>query len=80
VGARVAAPSEPAGLARLVLSERVSDLVQVGLAGRDLEKDAALATAATRGFLDLVDELRQRLTREAREQLPVLLGPDRRQP
>ena len=72
--------AESTGLARLVLSERVSDLVQVGLAGRDLEKDAALATAATRGFLDLVDELRQRLTREAREQLPVLLGPDRRQP
>lgn len=72
--------AESTGLARLVLSERVNDLVQVGLAGRDLEKDAAVPTAATRGFLNLVEELRQRLTQEARKQLPVLLGPDRREP
>jgi len=70
--------AEAARLPRLVLSERVNDLVQVGLAARDLEKDAVSATPGTRGFLTLVEELRQRLAQVAREQLPGMLGLDRR--
>ena len=68
------------GLPRLVLSERVNDLVQVGLAGRDLETDAIAPTPATRGFLDLVEGLRQRLAQDAQKHLPSLLGLDRREP
>lgn len=71
--------AEATGLPRLVVSERVNDLVQVGLAGRDLEKDAVVPAPATRGFLDFVKELRRRVTQDAAKQLPTLLGRDRRE-
>lgn len=45
------------GQPRVVLWEMVSDLVQVGLAERDLEHDRVRLTAAGRGIVELLDHL-----------------------
>jgi hypothetical protein len=63
------------GLAPFTLSERVNDLVQVGLAARVLEQDAVRATPLTRGFLGIVGDIEGRLAATIRERLPGLLRP-----
>lgn len=63
------------GLPPFTVSERVNDLVQVGLAVRVLEQDAVRATALTRGFLGLVGGIERRLTAVIRERLPGLIAP-----
>lgn len=63
------------GLPHFTLSERVNDLVQVGLAVRVLEQDAVRGTALTRGFLGLVGGIERRLTALIRERLPGLIAP-----
>lgn len=67
--------AELSGLAHFALSERVNDLVQVGLAVRVLEEDAVRATSLTRGFLGLVGGIERRLTAMIRERLPGLIAP-----
>ena len=62
------------GLPGLALSERVSALVQVGLAARDLEKDAVVPTAAGEGLAALVDAVAKRLAERLRRELPALLA------
>jgi DNA-binding HxlR family transcriptional regulator len=62
------------GLPRLTLSERVNDLVQVGLAVRVLERDAVAATPLTRGFLGMVRRVERHLAAVVRERLPGLIG------
>ena len=48
---------EETGLGRLVLSERLNDLVQVGLATRLIDTDHAQITAAGAGIVRLVEAL-----------------------
>ena len=45
------------GLGRLALSERVSDLVQVGLAGHNIDTDQVQATRAGAALVEWVDGL-----------------------
>jgi hypothetical protein len=45
------------GLPRLATWEEISDLVQVGLAERDLERDLVRPTPAGRALVELVDEI-----------------------
>lgn len=63
------------GLPPFTVSERVNDLVQVGLAVRVLEQDAVRATSLTGGFLGMVGEIEGRLTAKIRERLPGLIAP-----
>ena len=63
------------GLPPFTVSERVNDLVQVGLAAQVLEQGAVRATPLTRGFLGMVGEIDRRLTAKIREGLPGLIGP-----
>ena len=67
--------AQATGLPHFTVSERVNDLVQVGLAVRVLEQDAARATALTRGFLGMVGGIERRLTAVIRERLPRLIAP-----
>lgn len=46
-----------AGVGRLVLSERLNDLVQVGLVIRLIDTDHAQITAAGAGIVDLVNQI-----------------------
>ena len=48
-----------AGLGRLALNERLSDLVQVGLAGRNIDTDQAQSTAAGAALVGLIDSVSQ---------------------
>lgn len=66
--------AEVTGLPPFTVSERVNDLVQVGLAARVLEQDAVRATPLTRGFLGVMGEIERRLVATIREKLPGLLG------
>lgn len=63
-----------AGLPPLALAERVSDLVQVGLAAHVLERGAVQVTAAGRAWLRLVEALGARVGRKARAGLPGLVA------
>ena len=49
---------EVAGVGRLVLSERLNDLVQVGLVLRLIDTDQAQATASGAAMVQLLDEIR----------------------
>lgn len=48
------------GITRATLSERVNDLVQVGLLERSVEGDAVQPTVLTAGFLGVVDDVTDR--------------------
>lgn len=67
--------AQATGLPPFTISERVNDLVQVGLAVRVIEQDAVRATALTRGFLATVGGIERRLTGMIRERLPGLIAP-----
>jgi len=73
-GVPLAGLAEITGLPHFALSERVSDLVQAGLATRVLEEDAVRATRLTRGFLGMVEKIERRLSVMVRERLPALIG------
>ena len=49
------------GLDRLTLGERVNDLIQVGLATKDVETRAVSATAAGAGLVDFITETKRSL-------------------
>ena len=48
------------GVTRSTLSERVNDLVQVGLLERNLEGDVVRPTVLSAGFLGVVDDVTER--------------------
>lgn len=48
------------GLSKSSVSERVNDLVQVGLLERNVDSDAVQPTVLTSGFLGIVDEITDR--------------------
>jgi len=48
------------GVTRSTLSERVNDLVQVGLLERNLEGDVVQPTVLAAGFLGVVDDVTER--------------------
>ena len=52
------------GLGRLVLSERLNDLVQVGLATRLIDTDHAQITSAGAGVVNMIDDLTSRVTEQ----------------
>lgn len=56
----VAELGDELGLAKSTVSERVNDLVQVGLLERDLEGDTVQPTVLTVGFLGMVDDVSDR--------------------
>ncbi len=45
------------GLGRLALAERVNDLVQVGLAGRNIDTDHVQCTAGGAALVELIDSI-----------------------
>jgi len=55
------------GLDRLTLGERVNDLIQVGLATKDVETRSVSGTRAAAGLLSLVDETRESLVQKIRK-------------
>ncbi|HET7876178.1 MAG TPA: hypothetical protein VFN71_11720 [Methylomirabilota bacterium] len=61
------------GLPPLALAERLGALAQVGLAGRDLERERAFATPAGRGLAGLVTVLVAALEGRMQKDLPTLL-------
>lgn len=69
-----------AALARLVeaptlaVAERVTELVQVGLAVHALEEGAVRVTAAGRAWLRLLEAIGGGVAERARRELPALLG------
>jgi hypothetical protein len=71
----LAALAERLGVPPFALSERVNDLVQVGLAVRVLEQDAVRGTPLGRGVRAIVEEIGRRLAARMRDGLPGLLGP-----
>jgi len=54
------------GLNRLTLGERVNDLIQVGLAAKDVETRSVSSTPAGVGLLSLVDDTRESLVEKIR--------------
>ncbi|HKZ83661.1 MAG TPA: hypothetical protein VJ793_08395 [Anaerolineae bacterium] len=70
---RTAAPiaelEKASGLGRLALSERVNDLVQVGLAGRNIDTDQVQGTAAGAALVGLIEGVRQATAKKLAEAL-----------
>lgn len=58
------------GLDRLTLGERVNDLVQVGLATRDVETRSVSGTPAAAGLLKLVEKTGDSLVEALRAEMP----------
>jgi len=61
------------GLPELAVSERLNALAQAGLAQRDLERNAAVATPAGRGLVGLLEALGGALGERMSRGLPELL-------
>ena len=57
------------GLGRLALNERVNDLVQVGLAGRNIDTDQVQATAAGSALVGLIDSIGEAAAKKLAEAL-----------
>lgn len=58
------------GLDRLTLGERVNDLIQVGLATKDVETRTVSGTPAAAALLDLVENTRDALLESMKEEMP----------
>jgi hypothetical protein len=58
------------GLDRLTLGERVNDLIQVGLATKDVETRSVSGTLAAAGLLELVEKTRETLVEALRAEMP----------
>jgi hypothetical protein len=67
--APISALEEAAGLGRLALSERLSDLIQVGLAGRNIDTDQAQSTAGGAALVGLIESISQATARRLTEAL-----------
>jgi len=57
------------GLGRLSLSERVNDLVQVGLAGRNIDTDHVQITAGGAALVGLIESISEATAEKLRETL-----------
>jgi hypothetical protein len=57
------------GLGRLVLAERINDLVQIGLAGRNIDTDQVQATAAGAALVGLIESISEASARRLAEAL-----------
>ena len=57
------------GLGRLALTERVNDLVQVGLAGRNIDTDHVQGTAAGAALVGLISSISQTTAKKLAEAL-----------
>ena len=57
------------GLGRLALTERVNDLVQVGLAGRNIDTDHVQGTAASAALVGLVNNIGEATAKKLAEAL-----------
>ena len=60
------------GLGRLALSERVNDLVQVGLAGRNIDTDQVQGTAAGAALVAWINGIREATAKRLAEALQVV--------
>jgi hypothetical protein len=58
------------GLDRLTLGERVNDLIQVGLATKDVETRTVSGTPAAAALLDLVERTRESLIEAMAAEMP----------
>ena len=67
--APVAELEKASGLGRLALSERINDLVQVGLAGRNIDTDQVQGTAAGAALVGLIDNLSRATAKQLAEAL-----------
>ncbi len=65
----IAELEQAAGLGRLALSERMSDLTQVGLAGRNIDTDQVQATAAGAALVGLIDSIGEATAKKLAEAL-----------
>ena len=65
--------AEATGLDRIALGERVNDLIQVGLAAKDIETRSVSGTAATLGLVELVSRARDRLSARVRQELDSMV-------
>lgn len=63
----VAELEDQVGVTKSTLSERVNDLVQVGLLERNLEGDVIQPTVLTAGFLGVVDDVTDRFADKIEE-------------
>jgi hypothetical protein len=73
LSARATAPiaelEKASGLGRLALSERVNDLVQVGLAGRNIDTDQVQGTAAGAALVGLIESVSRATAKQLAEAL-----------
>jgi DNA-binding HxlR family transcriptional regulator len=58
------------GLDRLTLGERVNDLIQVGLATKDVDTRSVSGTLAAAGLLELVERTGESLVEALRDEMP----------
>ena len=63
----VAELEQQAGVTKSTVSERVNDLVQVGLLERNLEGDMVQPTVLTAGFIGVVDDVADRFAQKIAE-------------
>jgi len=59
------------GLGRLALAECISDLVQVGLAGRNIDTDQVQGTAAGAALVELIHSISKETAQKLAEALPT---------
>ncbi len=67
--APVAELEKATGLGRLALAERINDLVQVGLAGRNIDTDQVQGTAAGAALTGLISSISEATARRLAEAL-----------
>src|SRR3972149_8671729 len=67
--APIAELEKASGLGRLALSERVNDLVQVGLAGRNIDTDQVQGTAAGAALVGLINSIGEATAKKLAEVL-----------
>ncbi|MBI4488694.1 MAG: hypothetical protein HY694_06375 [Deltaproteobacteria bacterium] len=61
--------ADSTGLPELIVGERVSDLVQVGLASRDMENDQVQATLLTDSLVKIVEGVVEELSQKIRHRM-----------
>jgi hypothetical protein len=69
ISAPVAELEKASGLGRLALIERVNDLAQVGLAGRNIDTDQVQGTAAGAALVGLINSLSEATAQKLAEAL-----------
>ena len=70
--APIAELEKATGLGRLALTERVNDLVQVGLAGRNIDTDQVQSTAAGAALVGLINSIGEATAKKLAEALQLV--------